>query len=89
MSHEVFEKLKIQLELLEWPGVYFYKFIVPNDPETISSTKRLFSKWAEIKEHPSKTGKYVSISAKQFMENVDTIIEIYVQAQKIKGIISL
>ena len=26
----VLEKLKIQLELQEWPDVYMFKFIVPN-----------------------------------------------------------
>ena len=26
----VLEKLKIQLELQEWPDIYMFKFIVPN-----------------------------------------------------------
>ncbi|MFN5982808.1 MAG: DUF493 family protein [Fluviicola sp.] len=89
MSEDVFAKLREQLELQEWPGVYFFKFIVPNNPDSIENTKSLFSKWAEITQHKSKTGKYISISAKQFMESVEAIIDIYNRAQNIPGIISL
>jgi uncharacterized protein len=89
MNDEVFSSLRERLELEEWPGLYFFKFIVPNNPEAINGTKELFSKWAEVKENQSKTGKFVSISAKQFMESVDAVIELYNRAQAISGIISL
>ncbi len=89
MINETFSNLRLRLELEEWPGLYFFKFIVPNNSEAIDDAKKLFSKWAEIKENQSKTGKFVSISAKQFMENVDAIIDVYHRAQAIPGIISL
>jgi hypothetical protein len=37
----------------------------------------------------SKTGKYISVTAKEMMINVDDIIEVYINASKIEGIVSL
>jgi uncharacterized protein len=86
---EVLQKLRTQLELQEWPSVYFFKFIVPNNNENIANTTALFDVSSDITMHPSKNGKYMSISAKEMMLDVDSIIEKYKQASKIKGIISL
>jgi len=89
MSEHAFDKLKEQLDLLEWPNVYLFKFIIPNEPKSIAKTSSLFEETAEIVMHPSRNGKYVSISAKEMMLNVDSIIEIYTKAIKIKGLMAL
>lgn len=86
---DVFEKLRIQLELEEWPNVYMFKFIVLNEPELVAQATALFTDEAEMALHPSSTGKYISVSVKELMMDVDSIIDRYVQASKIKGIISL
>jgi len=86
---EVLEKLKVQLELQEWPNVYFFKFIIPNNSETIALTTGLFDNEAEVVMHPSKNGNYMSISAKEMMLDVNSILEKYKKASLIKGIISL
>lgn len=86
---EAFVKLKIQLEQEEWPNVYLFKFIVPNEPELIAQVTALFNSSTDIVIHPSRTGKYTSVSAKELMLNVDSIIDKYIQASTIKGIISL
>jgi len=86
---EVLEKLKVQLELQEWPDVYFFKFIVPNNSEAIALTSALFENEAEVVMHPSKNGNYMSISAKEMMLDVNSILEKYKKASLIKGIISL
>jgi len=86
---DVFEKLRMQLELEEWPNVYLFKFIVPNEPELVAKATSLFTNEAEMSLHPSSTGKYISVSVKELMMDVDSIIDRYVQASKIKGIISL
>jgi hypothetical protein len=39
--------------------------------------------------HPSRNGNYLSISAKELMLDVDSIIEKYTKAAQIKGVISL
>jgi putative lipoic acid-binding regulatory protein len=89
MSANTFEKLREQLELQEWPNVYFFKFIIRNDPKSIASTSDLFDETADLNFHTSSGGKFTSVSAKVLMLNVDSIIELYEKAQKIPGIISL
>lgn len=87
---DIFNNLRIQLEQQEWPNVYFFKFIVPNDDEKLALVTALFDdQGADLILHPSKTGKYVSVSAKEFMLDVDSIIQKYEEAAKIKGVISL
>jgi len=86
---ETLEKLKVQLELLEWPDVYLFKFIVPNQPEQIAQATALFDQSSDIVMHPSSTGKYMSISVRELMLNVDSILEKYKKASLIEGIISL
>jgi putative lipoic acid-binding regulatory protein len=81
--------LRAQLELLEWPNVYLFKFIVPNESEQIAQVTALFNQSSEVVMHPSKTGKYMSFSVKELMLDADSIMQIYEKATQIKGIISL
>lgn len=89
MSSDTFEKLRAQLELQEWPNVYLFKFIVPNTPKSIAQATALFSDVSEMNFNESKTGKYVSVSVKEMMMDVDSIIEVYARAAQIEGIVSL
>jgi putative lipoic acid-binding regulatory protein len=89
MRPETFDKLRVQLELLEWPNVYFFKFIVPNKSVQIAEVTALFDSSAELVMHPSSKGTYMSISAKELMLDVDSIIEKYKKASTIEGITSL
>jgi hypothetical protein len=82
-------KLREQLELQEWPNVYLFKFIIPNTPEFIAKTTALFSPSCELQLHESKTGKFVSVSVKEMMLDVDSIIEKYEKATEIKGLMAL
>ncbi len=84
-----FGKLREQLELLEWPNVYLFKFIVPNHPTQIAQVTALFDETSEIVLHPSSKGTYMSVSAKELMLDVDSIIEKYIRASEIEGITSL
>ncbi len=43
----------------------------------------------DLKYNKSKTGKYVSISAKELMIDVDSIIAKYKRVSEIKGVIAL
>lgn len=84
-----FAKLREQLELEEWPNVYLFKFIVPNKPEQLAQATALFDGTSEVVMHPSREGKYMSISAKELMLDVSSIIDKYVRASTIEGIVSL
>ena len=84
-----FESLRTQLEQLDFPNVYFFKFIVPNEEGLITRVKKLFDKGSEVELKASSTGKFVSVSRKQVMLSADDIIEVYKQASEIEGIIAL
>jgi hypothetical protein len=86
---DVFAKLKEQLELQEWPNVYLFKFIVPNDDEKLAKVTALFNDSSDIVLHQSKNGNYTSVSVKELMLDVNSIISKYEQAALIKGVISL
>ena len=84
-----FESLKTKLEQLDFPNVYYFKFIVPNKLDHISSVKSLFQKGSDVQLKASSSGKFISVSQKQVMLSAEDIIDIYKQASKIEGIISL
>ncbi len=86
---DLYAKLREQLALQEWPDVYLFKFIVENTAENLAKTSALFTDEADVAFHESKNGKYVSVSAKELMIDVDSIILKYEDAAKIKGIIAL
>lgn len=84
-----YNSLREKLNEQSWPNVYFFKFIVPADNERIGQVYALFDETAEIKTKDSSTGKYTSVSIKTVMISVDAIIDVYHEAGKIEGIISL
>jgi hypothetical protein len=88
---EFYEKLKKKLdESSIFPSEYLFKFIVSNHEEKIKEVENLFNfKGAVITKTSSKTGKFKSVSIHVIMHNSDDIIAIYVEAEKIEGIISL
>ncbi len=86
---ETFDSLRAQLELLEWPNVYLFKFIMPNDKIKIAQITALFDSNAQLSLHPSGKGNYTSISVKTVMLSVDEIITIYKLASAIEGVITL
>ncbi len=84
-----FANLRLQLEKEQWPSVYLFKFIVPNDVALVARANALFDDSADIKMQPSKTGKFISVSAKEMMMDVNSVIEKYEKASLIDGIIAL
>jgi hypothetical protein len=86
---EVIERLRIQLELQSWPDVYLFKFIVPNESDKVAQVSALFNDSSDLVFHPSRNGNYISVSAKELMLDVNSILEKYIQASKIKGLIAL
>lgn len=87
--NEVLVKLKAHLDLQEWPNIYLFKFVIPNESQQIAEAVALFNETAEISFHNSSNGKYTSVSVKEVMLSSDEIIAIYEKAASIKGIISL
>lgn len=90
-SKERYEKLKAQLEEgFEWPTVYMFKFIVPADNEKQAKVEGLFNtKEAQVSTLQSRKGNYVSITAKEMMMSPERVIDRYLEAEKIEGLIAL
>ncbi len=87
---EQFRKLRTTLlEQEEWPLLYFFKFIVPNDSEKIEKVKQLFPKPEDLSFRASRDIRYIAISSKEVMPDVDSIIKVYEKAAEIKGVIAL
>ncbi len=83
---DLYSGLREQLELLEWPRIYPFKFIVPIDK--VDEIYKLFRK-QDTTTKVSKKGNYISVTAKPFMYNSDKVIEVYEKAAEIDGIMAL
>lgn len=88
---QFYKKLKKKLkEDTKFPSKYLFKFIVPTDEGKIQQIEDLFNyEGAVITKTTSKTGKYTSVSIHIIMKKADHIINKYMEAEKIEGIISL
>jgi len=73
----------------KWPGIYFFKFIVPNDKEKLEQVKKLFQFEDHITYRTSRDIRFIALSCKQEMKNPDEVLEIYRKAGEIEGVISL
>ena len=69
-----------------WPTLYVFKFIVPANK--VDEVKSLFTKH-NIQEKLSKNGNYVSITVQMMMPSSDAVIDVYVSAAGIEGLIAL
>ncbi|MDM8160090.1 DUF493 family protein [Labilibaculum sp. K2S] len=90
MEKEKYTKLRYQLmESLTWPSLYMFKFIIPNSDEKVKAVKELFPADTEFAFKTSKDLKFIGITVKKEMESADAVIDIYMKAQHIEGIMIL
>ncbi len=80
------EKLKQQGN---WPSVYLFKLIIPNDNQKLALTQQIFGAEAHLTINKSRTGKYLSISVREMMISPEEIIDRYTKATEIEGLIAL
>ncbi len=69
-----------------WPALYTFKFIVPSDKS--GEIKKLFQNH-DVIEKASSNGNYISVTSKVMAQSSDYIIDIYIKASKVDGVISL
>ncbi len=87
MKDQKIDEFKEKLEKsYSWPSLYMFKFIVPAGKE--QEVRKLFPK-NEVIQKPSKNGKYISLTTEIMAGSTDQIISIYLQANRIKGLIAL
>ena len=70
----------------KWPTYYMFKFIVPKEKESEIYKIMPKEKWSS---KASKSGTYLSFTAKLLLSSSDEVIDIYKRAHEIEGIIAL
>lgn len=86
MEKDGYEGLREQLEMLDWPAIYMYKFIVPL--ASLDELLTMFEK-EDTETKISQNGNYASVTAKPYMYSAEKVIDRYKQAGEIDGIIML
>ncbi|HPF68128.1 MAG: DUF493 domain-containing protein [Flavobacteriales bacterium] len=90
LSEEARDRLKAKLEdVHDWPSVYMFKFIFEPTEERLARVMALFPEESEVLRRYSKGGKYLSVTAKEVMMNADDVVDRYVRASEIDGVIVL
>jgi putative lipoic acid-binding regulatory protein len=90
LSEEAQAKLRERLDQVhEWPSVYMFKFICEPDQERLDRILALFPAEMEVLRRYSAGGKYVSLTVREVMMNADDVVERYVKASEINGVIVL
>lgn len=87
MDSQNFEKFREQLDQHHaWPCVYTFKFIVPMGK--VHLLKAQFPDHIPS-EKASKNGNYTSFTYQMMMPSSQAVIDIYILASKIEGLIAL
>jgi len=69
-----------------WPSLYIFKFIVPHGKE--DEVKKLFPNHT-VTERQSNQGKYTSVTVEMMLPSSQAVVDVYVQASAIEGIVAL
>ncbi len=83
------QSLKTQLEQMDWPTVYMFKFIIPASNEKLALVQQLFSEECQIQLKNSSNGKYISLTGKQVMTSAQEVLDVYEKAANIEGLLAL
>jgi uncharacterized protein len=90
MNEDRLNELRQRLdENHKWPGLYMFKFILPNDDQKVAQLKRIFNEDVQFNTRLSSNGKYASITVREIMLSADAVFDRYLKAATIEGILSL
>jgi hypothetical protein len=89
MNKTDFQSLKSKLDNLEYPLLYMFKFVVPSNNQKIARVSSLFGEEAQITLKESQKGNYTSLTIRVVMLSSDEIVDKYVEASHIEGLIAL
>lgn len=89
-SGEFYENLHERLKATsEWPSVYMFKFILPNDNRKMALLRKVFEQDSRFFEKSSSKGNYISVTVKIVMMSPEEVIARYKLVAGIEGIIML
>ena len=83
-SYEAF-KIKLDNEH-DWPSTYLFKFVVPKNK---TDEFRLIFSLESMQEKKSKAGNYVSFTFKKIINSSDEVVDVYLKAKTVEGLIAL
>jgi len=89
MTDQKYNGLREKLQDTKFPSLYMFKFIILNDISLLAQVEKLTFDPTTISSKLSKNGKYISITIKEYKNSIDEIIDVYMKAEEIEGIISL
>lgn len=86
---DLYANFKEKLESVQtFPGLYAFKFIITGGLAKLTELRTVLPE-DEFLQTPSKTGKYVAVTVKKWMQNADEVVNIYKKVGEIKGIMML
>ena len=83
-SYKVFKE-KLDSEH-KWPTDYMFKFVSPKNKA--QEVRKLFYQ-ESLSEKKSKAGNYISFTFTKLIYTSDEVVDIYIKARSIEGLISL
>ena len=89
MDESINKLRELLAENKNWPMLYYFKFIVQNDQGKLNQVKELFADQSAITYNTSRDIRFISLSCKQLMPDVESILEIYRKASLVDGLIAL
>ncbi len=88
-STDMYANFKEKLESVQtFPGIYAFKFILTGGAAKLTELRVVLPEDQFI-ETPSKTGKYIAVTVKKWMQDADAVVDIYKKVGEIKGIMML
>lgn len=70
----------------DWPSLYMFKFIVPTGKE--NEVFALFPK-NDLTTKKSRKGNYTSVTAQVMMRSSEDVVDKYIEAHRIEGVLAL
>lgn len=70
----------------QWPTVYMFKFVVPKDK--VAEFNQVFEQ-ESVKSKESKAGNYMSFTMNKMINTSQEVVDIYLKAKNIEGLIAL
>jgi len=74
----------------QWPGPYMFKFIIKEKETDINKIKHIFHGMdVKFSEKNSSRNNYTSLSVSLILKSPESVIKIYKDVSRFKGVISL
>jgi len=76
-------------DIREWPQVYMFKFIVPNQYGKVDKVVSLLPETGKVSFNHTKSLHYVAVTCQAEMHHPDDIVKITQEATAIEGVLAL